>query len=79
MKITIEPTSQMETFCAKDGNRIEARIWKGVTDQGTEVVCLVALIGVATTASAKECRVFEKALKEVETERELVHFSTRVL
>lgn len=69
MKITIESTTQIVQLWAADGTPrqipetapILARVWKGYTESGIEVQCLIPRIAAPTDADRTE---FERELEE---------------
>ena len=70
MKITIEPTGHFEGV-----NGVRTRLWRGKTENGTEVECFIALVRARAEADNTE---LETALREVKGERELVYFDNRL-
>jgi len=71
MKITVEATGQIQTV-----NGRPARLWKGKTESGVEVRCWIALIEVRKDEDSTQ---FERELREVKVERQLVSFDMRIL
>lgn len=61
MRITIENTDQMVTVETRDGGKIPARVWRGVTDGGVECQVLVTRIAVHRDADNTS---FERELQE---------------
>lgn len=63
MKITIENTTQIvQVFTTKDmSGPIPARVWKGFTESGIPVQCLVTRIAAPNAANLAE---FERELQE---------------
>jgi hypothetical protein len=64
MKITIENTDQMVTIESRDGAKVPARVWKGVTEGGVECQVLVTRIAVHRDA---DNTAFERELSEPPT------------
>lgn len=75
MKITLEATSKIETIRADDKG-VPARIWKGKTDSGIEIIAYISIIQVHKDADNSQ---FEKELREIQTERHLVSFDMRMV
>jgi hypothetical protein len=61
MKITIENTDQIVTVETRDGGKVPARVWRGVTDGGVECQLLVTRIAVAR---GDDNSAFERELEE---------------
>lgn len=61
MRITIESTDQVVTIETRNGGRIEARVWQGVTDGGVACQVLVPRIAVHRDADNSA---FERELRE---------------
>ena len=72
MKLTIEPTGTIE-----DVNGIPARIWKGKTEAGSDVMLWVSVVRVHKDAPDVEA--FDRALREVKADRQLVSFDIRLV
>lgn len=49
MKLTIESTDEFIEF-----NNTKCRVWKGKTEGGNDIVCLIAGVGVPENADAAE-------------------------
>ena len=71
MKLTIEPTGRMETV-----NGELARVWTGTTDKGVKVTCWISIVRVHKDDDSGD---FERELREVKVERELVSFDMRMV
>ena len=59
MKITIESTEQLVEVDTGRGT-VQGRLWKGTTESGIEVICVVTRIGITSDADQKQ---FELELK----------------
>jgi len=73
MKITIEPTGEFQTV-----NGAPARVWKGKTESGAEIMAFVATIALHKSATREQHAEFEKALRAVSHERQLVSYDLRL-
>lgn len=74
MKLTLEPTDRLQTF---DG--APARVWKGVTDSGVEVLAFIRCVQPQTHDEAK-LAAFDAELKALPPVRkELVSFDYRMV
>ena len=60
MKITIESTEELVKLDTGKG-MVPGRIWKGKTESGIEVFCVVTRIGIAPGADGEQ---FERELQE---------------
>ncbi|MFO1081911.1 MAG: hypothetical protein U1E23_14930 [Reyranellaceae bacterium] len=71
MKMTIESTKQIVTIETREGGRVPARVWLGVTDGGVECQLLIAQIAVHREAdnSAFERELDERPPKPMEGQR----------
>jgi hypothetical protein len=65
MKITMESTTQMVAIETGNGGRLQARVWKGVTEGGVECQVLVPRIAVH---KADDNSAFEQELREAQHE-----------
>jgi hypothetical protein len=75
MKITLEPTRTIETV-----NGMPARLWKGTSDKGAAILCWVAIVQVDLRHSSQDqLEDFEKELREVKPDRQLVSFDMRMV
>ncbi len=61
MKITIENTDQIVSVETRDGAKVPARVWRGVTDGGVECQLLITRIAVHRDAATAA---FERELQE---------------
>lgn len=73
MKLTIEPTNIVNKI---DG--VECRRWVGKTEGGITVHLWVRMVQPQTHDPAA-LEVFERELREVKVERDLVHFDYRMV
>lgn len=64
MKITIENTGQIVSIETRTGDKIPARVWKGVTEHGIECQVLVTRLAVHKAADNSA---FERELSEPPT------------
>lgn len=64
MKITVESTSEIVTM-----NGVRARVWRGATGSGAEVIVFITRIGVAESARPEERAAFERELEGASTPR----------
>jgi hypothetical protein len=71
MKITLEPTGELQTV-----NGAPVRVWKGETDTGVPLTAYIAIVQVHKDHDNSE---FERALREVKPERQLVSFDFRMV
>lgn len=71
MKITVEATGATQTV-----NGTPARLWKGKTESGIEILCWIAMIEVSADTDRTE---FDRELREVKVERQLVSFDMRMI
>jgi hypothetical protein len=71
MKITLEATGTIETV-----HGFPARIWRGNTESGIEVTCWIPIIQVRRDA---DCSDFERELREIEVQRQLVSMDIRMV
>jgi len=79
MKIILEPTGRFETVTQSSG-KVEARIWRGTTEDGVVVIAHIPLISVdARHATAEQMEAFGQALREIKAERQLVSFDMRMV
>jgi hypothetical protein len=60
MKITLESTHDIYSIQTEDGGSIEARLWKGKTEGGIEILAFITRIGTRTEG------------EQMELERELI-------
>lgn len=74
MKITLEATGLIEDVEGPAG-RVRARIWKGKTEGGAEVVAWIALIGAPDGDDAE----LKRELSAIKLERRLSSFDMRVI
>lgn len=72
MKLTLEPTGQIETV-----KGTLARVWTGATDAGVPVKVWIACVQ-PQTADAGQLAAFEAALTAMPYERRLVAFDIRM-
>jgi hypothetical protein len=75
MKITIEPTGVFETIRQGD-DRCLARMWRGTSNSGVEVICWIPLIGAHKDGDQAD---FLRELNEVKADRHLVSFDMRMI
>jgi hypothetical protein len=75
MKLTLEATGRIETIRADDKG-VPARIWKGKTESGIEVIAYISIIQVHKDVDNLQ---FERELREIKTERQLVSFDMRMV
>ena len=61
MRITIENTDQIVSVEAREGGKVPARVWRGVTEGGVECQLLVTRIAVHKEADNST---FERELQE---------------
>jgi hypothetical protein len=71
MKIELEATSRVENV-----NGVPARIWRGKTASGIEITAWINCIQVRADADNEQ---FERELREVKVERELISFDLRLV
>lgn len=71
MKLSLEATGTIQTI-----NGVPARLWTGRTESGIAVRCWIALIEVK---ASDDNTAFERELREVKTERQLVSFDYRLV
>jgi hypothetical protein len=71
MKLSIEATGTIERV-----NGHPARVWKGTTESGIEVTCWIPIIRVRRDADNTQ---FERELREIEVNRELVSIDMRMV
>lgn len=76
MKVTLEATDRIENIRPSSDGRVPARIWKGKTESGIEVVCWISVVQVSKDADNAQ---FERELSEIKVERELVSFDMRMV
>ena len=71
MRITMESTEQMVSIETRNGGRMQARVWKGVTEGGVECQVLVPRVAVHKAAdnSAFERELTEKPPKPMDGPR----------
>lgn len=74
MKITLEPTGTFEGV-----NGTTCRIWKGASDKGADVVAYVAMVGCHKDASPEAAAEFDRELRLVKPNRDLVYIDNRLL
>lgn len=72
-KLTLTPTATVDTV----GGKIQARIWKGTTEDGVPVKAWIAVIA-PQTADEAQLKAFGEALKQVPASRELTSFDIRL-
>lgn len=78
IKITLHPMGRFETVDQGNG-RVQCRIWEGTNEAGSKVIAHIPVIGLHKSATAEEFEAFGKALREIETERQLVSFDLRMV
>jgi hypothetical protein len=78
MKITLEPTGRFETVDQGNG-RVQCRIWEGTTESGAKIIAHIPVIGLHNSAPAADHQEFERELREVKAERQLVSFDMRMV
>lgn len=75
MELNLKPTGTVETI-----NGAPARLWKGQSDRGVAVLCWIALVRVDLEhASQSMLEDFERELREVKPDRQLVSFDMRMV
>jgi len=77
MKIELEPTGTFETVSQASG-RVQCRIWRG-TYNGARVIAYIPCVGLHKDASPEEQAQWEKELRLVKADRELVSFDMRMV
>lgn len=78
MNITLRPTGRFEVVDQGSG-RVQCRIWEGTAENGAPVMAHIPVIGVRTDATPEQQAVFERELREVKAERQLVAFDMRMV
>lgn len=78
MKVTLEPTGLFQNIVQEGGPGLRCRIWEGRTDTGAKIVAHIPLIAVRESATLSEHAEFDRALRAVKAERELVSFDIRI-
>ena len=74
MKITLEPTDQMQSI-----EGAQCRVWKGTTERGTEVFAFIRCVQ-PQTHDLEKLAEFERDLKSLPPfRRELVSFDYRMV
>lgn len=73
MKLTLEPTDRIESV-----QGTPCRVWKGTTEEGTEILAWIATVQ-PQTQDPEQLAAFERALRNVPYRRELVSFDLRML
>ncbi len=71
MRLIIEATGTIERV-----NGVDARVWKGRTENGIEIICWIPLVAVSKETDRGE---FDRELSEVKAERQLVSFDMRMV
>ena len=66
MKITIESTAEIVSF-ERRGNAIDVRVWRGSTEEGVEIVALIAAVSPQSHDPAAHAQC-ERDLQEVTEE-----------
>lgn len=77
MKVTLEPTGRFQNIVQENG-AVRCRIWEGWTDTGAKIVAHIPMIAVHESATLSERTEFDRALRAVKAERELVSFDMRM-